>query len=150
ISVPWPFIDKRGFTSPQAGEFLQAGVDLNALFGANVPRYVSFLAETRSSTSTNSTLSDFALGTLNTIGTGYKVHPGQYGNTVTVTGVDQATNMKVSATARNFHFGVATGPQLAATLPTGSPAGVNPLTQAQLAPIVAEAWTRWAALADMQ
>src|SRR5205823_121672 len=51
VSVPWPFIDKYGFPSPQAGEFLKAGVDLNALFGANVPRYVSFLAESRSSPS---------------------------------------------------------------------------------------------------
>jgi Bacterial Ig domain/RTX calcium-binding nonapeptide repeat (4 copies) len=105
VAVPWTFIDKSGFTSPQAGEFLQAGVDLTALFGANVPRYVSFLAETRSSTSTTSTLSDFALGSVNTIGLTYTVRPGQYSNTVTATGVDQGTGGAVTSSATSFHFG---------------------------------------------
>jgi hypothetical protein len=120
ISVPWSFIDKSGFTSPQAGEFLRAGVDLNALFGANAPHYVSFLCETRSSTSTTATLSDFALGSINTIGTTYRVRPGQYSNTVTVTGVDQGTNATVVATDRNYHFGVAAGPQHAVSVDRAS------------------------------
>ena len=51
FSVPWAFIDKDGFTSPQAGELLRVGLDYNAVFGPNAPRFASFLAETRSSNS---------------------------------------------------------------------------------------------------
>src|SRR5262249_41998682 len=143
--VPWAFIDKYGFTSPQAGELLEVGVDLTALFGANAPRYESFLGETRSSTSTTATLSDFALGLLNTVGINYKVKLGQYVNIVTVTGVDPSTHTTVTATDTNYHFGIASGPQLAAFLPSGPEVGTSPLTQAQLTPIVAEARARWAA-----
>jgi hypothetical protein len=149
VSVPWPFIDKFGFTSPQTGEFLEAGVDLTALFGANVPRYESFLSETRSSTSTTATLSDFALGIVNTIGTHYIVQLGQYKNTVTVTGLSQATGATVVAKDSNYHFGTAKGPELAAALRTGPQVGVSLLTQAQLTPIVAEAEARWAALTNL-
>src|SRR5262249_11385027 len=78
VRVPWSFIDQSGKSSPQAGEFLRVGVDLTSLFGSSVPHYVSFLAETRSSTSTTATLSDFAVGGVNTIGTIYKVKSGQY------------------------------------------------------------------------
>ena len=53
VTVPWSFIDKGGSKSPQAGELLEAGVDLTALFGASVPHFASFLAETRSSASSN-------------------------------------------------------------------------------------------------
>jgi hypothetical protein len=117
-TVPWSFVDKRGLTSPQAGEYLQAGVDLTALFGANVPRYISFMAETRSSASTSSTLSDFALGSVNTIGGSYTVKAGQYSNTVTVTGKDVGTNVLVSAIDTNYHFGVTATPiQAAASAP---------------------------------
>jgi len=70
-----------------------------------VPHYVSFLTETRSSNSITSTLSDFALGAINTIGTIFKVPPGPYANTVTVTGVDLGTNTKVTGTSTNYIFG---------------------------------------------
>src|SRR5262249_3913543 len=113
MPVTWTFIDKSGFTLPQAGEFLKVGLDLTAVFGANVPHFVSFLTETRSSTSTAATLSDFALGGVNNIGTIYMVKPGQYANTVTVTGVDQGTKTAVIANDVNYHFGVSGGPQLA-------------------------------------
>src|SRR5262249_47809079 len=146
VSVPWPFLDKYGFTSPQAGEFLKAGVDLNALFGASAPRYVSFLAETRSPTATTATLSDFALGGVNTIQTTYTVHAGQYVNTVKVTAVDQGTSTPVSATAKNYHFGTASGPQMTASAPPWSAQRMPALTEAQLGPIVAEAKARWVAL----
>jgi hypothetical protein len=105
-TVPWTFIDKAGFTSPQTGEYLQAGVDLTAVFGQSVPHFVSFLSETRSSNSTNSTLSDFALGSVNNIGTSYTVKAGQYANTVNVTGKDQGTGILVSATDKNYHLGI--------------------------------------------
>ena len=34
IPVTWPFLDKSSSASPLAGEFIEAGVDLNAVFGA--------------------------------------------------------------------------------------------------------------------
>jgi hypothetical protein len=105
VPVPWTFIDKSGHTLPQTGEFLEVGADLNALFPAGVPHYVSFLTETRSSNSVNSTLSDFALGAINTIGTIYKVHPGPYANTVTVAGVDLGTNLRATGTSTSYHTG---------------------------------------------
>jgi hypothetical protein len=105
VSVPWPFLDKFGNTSPQAGEFLEAGLDLTALFGASAPHFASFVAETRSSTSPTATLSDFAAAGLNTIGTTYQVKTGQYVNTVTVTAIDQGTGGVVTATDQNFHYG---------------------------------------------
>ena len=114
-----------------------------------MPRYVSFLAETRSSTSSTSTLSDFALGTVNSIGTTYKVKAGQYSNTVTATGVDQATNVKVSTTDSNYHFGVAAGPQLGGIRRPSAPVGVTSLTRDQLAPIVTEAVARWSVITGL-
>ena len=86
---------------------------------------------------------------MNAIGTTYKVKAGQYSNTVTATGVDQATNVKVTATDTNYHFGVASGPQLAAAAPSGAPLGVTSLTQAELAPIVAEAVARWSVITGL-
>ncbi len=67
VSVPWPYVDASGFTSPQAGEFMEMGIDFSALFGSNLPRYSAFMAETRSSNSPSSTLSDFVLGNVNAI-----------------------------------------------------------------------------------
>ena len=144
VSVPWAFIDKAGFTSPQAGEFLKVGVDLTALFGANVPRYASFLAETRSSNSITSTLSDFALGSVIAVQTQYTVKPGPYSNTVTALGKDPLTGATISATNTNYHFGVTTGPQLATSAPSPYAGATLSLTEAELAPIVAEAKARWA------
>jgi uncharacterized repeat protein (TIGR01451 family) len=72
INVAWGaagvtprYRDKDGLNTPQAGEFLEEGVDLTAVLGGQ-PCFSSFLAETRSSTSTTATLSDFALGSLDT------------------------------------------------------------------------------------
>ncbi|HEX8310836.1 MAG TPA: hypothetical protein VF614_05930, partial [Chthoniobacteraceae bacterium] len=108
VSVPWTFKDKWGNTSPQAGELIRAGIDLTAIYGANVPTFASFLTETRSSQVTNSTLSDFALGTMGkvTTTTSYKVKPGQYSNVVTVAATEQGTNLTLTASDVNFHFGV--------------------------------------------
>jgi uncharacterized repeat protein (TIGR01451 family) len=60
ISVPWSYTNKPGQTQPQAGEFLEEGVDLTAL--GIVGCFSTFMAETRSSQSPTATLSDFALG----------------------------------------------------------------------------------------
>jgi len=59
-SAPWGFIDKKSNTTFDVGEFLEGGIDLNAIFGSNVPCFTTFMAETRSSTSPTATLSDFS------------------------------------------------------------------------------------------
>jgi uncharacterized repeat protein (TIGR01451 family) len=60
VSAPWGFTDKHlGATSSfEKGEFLEVGLDLNTIF-ATAPCFTTFFAETRSSTSITSTLSDF-------------------------------------------------------------------------------------------
>lgn len=59
LSVPWGFTAK---TNPNGtydrGELLEGGIDLNAIFGSNIPCFTRFMAETRSSTSTTSSLQD--------------------------------------------------------------------------------------------
>ncbi len=63
VPVPtggWGFTNKRGANSFDTGEFLEGGIDLNAIFGNNIPCFTTFMAETRSSTSPTSTLSDFS------------------------------------------------------------------------------------------
>ncbi len=67
VSVPWSFTDAGSNTSPQAGELLEIGVDLNAVYGLTVPTFKTFLAETRSGNTTGSSLLDFALGTMGTV-----------------------------------------------------------------------------------
>jgi hypothetical protein len=144
-AVRWSFLDKSGSTSPQAGELLRAGVDLTALFGTSVPRFASFLAETRSSNSTTATLSDFALGGVIAVNTHYTVKPGPYSNTVTALGKDPLSGVTVSATDTNYHYGVASGPQLVSSAPPRTDTVVPMLTVAELAPIVTEAKARWVA-----
>jgi len=69
--VPWPFKSSASGAAAnyvQAGEFFEAGVDLNNLFPNHVGpfNFSSFVVETRSSTSSTSTLSDFILGHVST------------------------------------------------------------------------------------
>lgn len=64
ITVPWSYADKSHNTAPAAGEFLEMGVNLNALGLEGC--FSSFLTETRSSTSPTATLSDFVIGNFNT------------------------------------------------------------------------------------
>ena len=69
IDPSWTFDDKAVAGSDNlipANSFFEGGIDLDDLFGGNAPCFSSFLAETRSSQSVDSTLSDFALGAFNT------------------------------------------------------------------------------------
>src|SRR5437588_355129 len=72
VTAPWAYTPKSGTAGkfPAIGSFLEGGIDLNNtdVFGANVPCFASYLVETRASNSTDSTLSDFALGSVNTCG----------------------------------------------------------------------------------
>jgi hypothetical protein len=61
VAAPAGFKDKSGNTSYAHGEFMEGGINLNAIFGNNVPCIASFFAETRSSQSTTATLSDFTV-----------------------------------------------------------------------------------------
>jgi hypothetical protein len=56
---PWPFKDKAGSTNFAPGEFMEGGLDLNAIFPSGIPCITTFMAETRSSQSPTATLSDF-------------------------------------------------------------------------------------------
>jgi hypothetical protein len=61
--VSWNYVPKSGTPGifpPQT--FFEGGIKLSAIFGANVPCFSSFLAETRSSSSITATLKDFAEG----------------------------------------------------------------------------------------
>jgi uncharacterized repeat protein (TIGR01451 family) len=62
ISVPWSFTNKSGQSQPAAGEFLEEGADLTAL--GLQGSFATFVAETRSSQSPHSSLSDFVIGNL--------------------------------------------------------------------------------------
>jgi hypothetical protein len=79
-----------------------------------------------------------------TVHTRYTVKPGPYSNTVTAFAKDPLSGTTVTDTDANYHFGVASGPQMAAFAPSQSVQGPV-LTEAELAPIVAEAKARWAA-----
>ncbi len=62
----WNYVPKSGTAGtfpPQT--FFEGGIKLSAIFGANVPCFSSFLAETRSSSSITATLKDFAEGSFN-------------------------------------------------------------------------------------
>ncbi len=58
LSVPFGFINKSGQSTLDHGELLEGAIDLNVIFGANLPCFSTFMAETRSSNSPTSTLSD--------------------------------------------------------------------------------------------
>jgi hypothetical protein len=60
ITSPWGFVNKSGETTFAHGEFLEGAIDLNSVFGGNIPCFTTFMAETRASTSPTSTLSDFS------------------------------------------------------------------------------------------
>lgn len=62
VVAPWPYLDKSGNATYLQGEFLEAGINLSLLPNVANECFASFLAETRSSTSTTATLKDFVLG----------------------------------------------------------------------------------------
>jgi len=62
VVAPWPYVDKSGNSTYLQGELLEAGINLSLLPNIASECFASFLAETRSSTSTTATLKDFVLG----------------------------------------------------------------------------------------
>jgi uncharacterized repeat protein (TIGR01451 family) len=109
-TTPWQFTDKSGSSNFLPGEFLEGGIDLNAIFGSSVPCVTTFMGETRSSNSPTATLSDFSppasfplcgiavtkscpQGALNAAGTGFTYG---YNGTVTNTGIGTVTNVVVT------------------------------------------------------
>jgi uncharacterized repeat protein (TIGR01451 family) len=107
---PWTFADKSGSSSFLHGEFLEGGIDLNAIFTSDVPCVTTFMAETRASNSPTSTLSDFSpprsfplcgigvtkscpQGAVNSAGTGFTYG---YNGTVTNTGIGTVTNVVIT------------------------------------------------------
>src|SRR5215213_4231699 len=70
IVSPWPYTSKDGAPNIiPANAFFEGGINLSVLFGTeDVPCFSSFLAETRSSSSLEARLKDFAFGSINTCG----------------------------------------------------------------------------------
>jgi len=59
LTAPWGFSGKEGNTTTMShGDFLEGGIDLNTIFGSNIPCFSTFMAETRSSNSPTSSLQD--------------------------------------------------------------------------------------------
>jgi hypothetical protein len=84
VTSPWPFLAKpnSGGTTGTGGvntkfgvaEFMEGGINMTAL-GLGDQCFSSFLAETRASHSVTSTLSDFALGSFGSCGSGITTTP---------------------------------------------------------------------------
>src|SRR5215218_2768570 len=71
IPSPWPYTPKSGTANviPENG-FFEGGVNLSELLDtSDLPCFSSFLAETRTSSSLDARLKDFALGSVNSCGT---------------------------------------------------------------------------------
>jgi uncharacterized repeat protein (TIGR01451 family)/fimbrial isopeptide formation D2 family protein len=110
IDPSWTFDDKGTPGSNNlipAESFFEGGIDLDDLFGGNAPCFSSFLAETRSSQSVDSTLSDFATGDFNTcvpptIATQSNSTTADFGGTVTDTATFSGNDGPVTGTATFF------------------------------------------------
>ena len=64
VESPWSYTPKFGQADWFPVEsFVEGGIDLNAIFGSDIPCFTSFLAETRSSSSPTAQLKDFVAGT---------------------------------------------------------------------------------------
>ncbi len=131
LNVPFGFTGKSsasGFVSASTyapGELLEGGVDLNQLFGANIPCFTKFMAETRSSTSPTSSLQDlvapvpFPLCSLG-ISKSCLTNPG----TISPDGTSIA--YQFSATATNTGSGNLFAVEIDDTLPDGTTATFTP------------------------
>jgi hypothetical protein len=131
--VAWPYTDKAGFSQPQAGEFLEEGVNLSGL-GLN-PCFSSFLLESRSSQSTTATLSDFILGSFQTCDV---MLPNQA--SVSASNFNGGNPITSNQVMIDLNDGMS---QLAASM--GSGAVTASLTEAQLQPMLAQAVSAWRA-----
>ncbi|HEU0244650.1 MAG TPA: hypothetical protein VFQ75_12150 [Candidatus Limnocylindrales bacterium] len=103
VTSPWPFLakDNSGGTTGDGGsdtkfgvaEFMEGGINMTAL-GLGDQCFSTFMAETRSSHSVTSTLSDFALGTFGSCGSTVTTTP-QTGAGATLTTAAIPTNARV-------------------------------------------------------
>lgn len=110
IDPSWTFDDKGvagsdNLIPPES--FFEGGIDLDDLFGGNAPCFSSFLAETRSSQSVDSTLSDFATGAFNTcvpptLTTQVSASTVDFGGTVTDTATLSGNDGPASGTVTFF------------------------------------------------
>jgi hypothetical protein len=68
-TAPWAFLDKSGNTNFAQGEFFEAGINISdPSINLAGQCFSSFVAETRSSTSTTATLKDFVVGNFQSCG----------------------------------------------------------------------------------
>jgi uncharacterized repeat protein (TIGR01451 family) len=133
ISVPWSYTNKSKQSQPQAGEFLEEGVNLTSL-GLN-PCFSTFLAETRSSQSPTATLSDFVLGSFQTCDI-------QLPNTASVSASNFNSGQPINSTTVTIDLNDGM-PQLANAVVNGTTTAS--LTEAQLQLAVNQAIAAWRA-----
>jgi uncharacterized repeat protein (TIGR01451 family) len=105
---PWPYTPKAGAagTFPIAS-FFEGGADMGAIFGTALPCFSTFLAETRSSTSTTAELKNFVIGNFNTcqpptIATQVSNATVDFGGTVTDTATLSGNDGPASGTVTFF------------------------------------------------
>jgi hypothetical protein len=99
LTSPWSFTAKTGQTGQQVSEFMEGGINMTAL-GLGNECFNSFLAETRSSPSPTSTLSDFALGNFGSCGATAVTTPSADTGTGAVSpGTDVTDHFVVSGTS---------------------------------------------------
>ncbi len=73
---PWPYTPKTGAANIfKPGAFFEGGVNVSDLFGAQLPCFSSFIAETRSSQSVDATLKDFTGGNFPLCGANISISP---------------------------------------------------------------------------
>jgi hypothetical protein len=131
LAVPFGFTGKSsasGFVSASTyapGELLEGGVDLNQIFGANIPCFTKFMAETRSSASVSSDLQDltapisFPLCSLG-ISKSCLTSPG------TISSDGSSISYQFSATATNTGSGSLFAVTITDTLPDGTVQSFTP------------------------
>lgn len=134
VESPWSYTPKFGQADWFPVEsFVEGGIDLNAIFGSDIPCFTSFLAETRSSSSPTAQLKDFVAGSFPLCGISVEqvcdssVLHSRYvtvSSTITVTNTGIATVTDVSVTVEGKVVGttasLAKGEQFTVTMSMNS------------------------------
>jgi hypothetical protein len=117
LTAPWGFTNKSNETKFAHGEFLEGGIDLNTLFGSNIPCFSTFMAETRSSNSGTASLEDLTPPVSFPL-CGMSVSKSCNGGTVGADGT--SVNYSYSASVHNDGVGSIYNITLHDTLPDGT------------------------------
>src|SRR5207249_8656790 len=105
------------------GEFLEGGIDLNSIFGSNIPCFSTFMAETRASNSSTASLSDLTPPVSFPL-CGMSVTKACNGGTVSADGTSVSYSFK--ATVTNDGVGSIYSITVHDTLPDGTTSDITP------------------------